>query len=186
MRKLLALAVAAAALIATSVASAAAINIFVEQTATGSAAWNVSVSGGTASQTVGAIALIGNSTMTAFTIAAPGTNIDNTGLTGVGVDVLGDGTTNALQVVNSAAGLSFATGTGKTLLGVLTITPGSGPNPGGIVNGDDLFGYTALDANANIITDYSLTVTAAAPEPTTLLLMGAGLAAAALIRRRTA
>jgi hypothetical protein len=185
MRKLLALAVISAALVIGNVARAAAVDVFVTQQALGSQLWDITIV--TDGTQVGGLALLGNTTVTALTLNPLNTGIDMTGLSSLVPDVLGDGTTNAIGINNTAGGVSFASGPTPTLIGSLTILLGTGPNPGDVRGGDDLFGYTVCDTNCAPIADYSVTVTAfPAPEPGVALLLGVGLAGLSLVRRRMA
>jgi len=190
MKKLLALAVIATALVVSSAASAATVVNVVKQGATD--IWEISVAT-TAGEQVGGIALLGNLSMLnlTFNAANPGVSPADSGLV---PDVLGDGTTNAMSINNTAIGVSIGSGPGTgvpgpgqygTLLGTLTIA-GSGPNPGDVRGGDELYGYTALDQNGVTIVGATVNVVgpAPAPEPAAMLLLGVGLAGLALIRRK--
>jgi hypothetical protein len=183
MKKMVAMVAFATALMIGGVASAAAVDIFVTQNGLGSSDWTISASA--ASQSTGQIALnaVGFSGMTVN--ALPSISLPDS----IRNPLTGDLTLTSPAGVNlvptGGAVIALATLNGGTTL----CTPGgAGPAPRcGVSSGDDTFGFTVLDqALAEVITDYSLTVTSfvpLVPEPTTMVLLGLGLAALAMVRR---
>ncbi len=181
MRKFFALAVIATALTVGSVAKA---TVFIDVTlqSPGSQLFDITVSVTDATR-VGGIALLANPNVTALTLNAANTGIDPL-LSGMMIDVLGDGTTNAIGIKNTAAGVAIAFGPAPVLIGTLTIvnttcnTPfPSCANPD-IRPGDELYGYTASrdDATASPIIDTVVREHTAFPEPASVVLLGLALA----------
>jgi hypothetical protein len=176
MKKLLGTVVFAAALMYGAVAQAAAINIVATQQGPGSNQWVLSLD---STLPVAAIAIVAPNTAT-FVINAANTAIASIG----GGSSYGEGATPGLFSLNlnpaTCVGIN-CTPFGNGILGVFTAA-----GPGFQIGPDDeSVGGTAFDG---VLAPYDLSQievqTVAAPEPAVALMLGVGLAALGLIRRR--
>jgi len=178
MKKMMAMVALAAAVMVGSVASAAPVDILVEQTGAGSPDWTVSVRTDIA---ISALVLV----TSGFTSRTFGPTVN--------VSVADSPFSNGVLAINSP-------GTGQNILGAglpytLAATLLGGTGAVSITDGEVGFGYTVLDADGNPLAPgtvgdqtpgtFSLTVVGV-PEPASAVLLGLGLASLALLRRKAA
>jgi hypothetical protein len=183
MKKLVGIAVFAAALMVGAVAQAAAINIIAHQVAPGSNTWELSID--TSSLPVAAIGIVAPDTAT-FAINTANTAIASIG----GGSSFGDSGEAGLFSLNlnpsTCAGVNCTpfVSNGVAVLGTFTAAgPGFsiGPDNGAV-------GGTAFDSVLNVYADNLISVETHpfVPEPTATLLVGIGLATLGLVRRKAA
>jgi len=185
MKKLVGIAVFAAALVIGAVAQAASINIIATQQSAGSNTWVLSLD--TASLPVAAIGIVAPDSAT-FVINSSNTAIASMG----GGSSYGAGATPGLFSLNlnpsTCAGINctpFTTGP-STILGTFTSVDASTFS---IAADDGSVGGTAFDAQLNAYAEAQIDVHAVpfpVPEPATAVMLGLGLAALGAVRRKAA
>jgi hypothetical protein len=180
MRKLLASLAFAAALAIGASAHAAAVNIDLTQDSAGSSSWTLTVDLA-AGQTLGAIQILTQG-LNSFALNTSLPNVDAASSVYSIEPIPGS---NALIVVNNATGALLGGSAGPAHLLIGSLVGGTSAPPVLIYSDVDIIGAPALDAQGADLTDVALaTHPFPAPEPTSMMLMGLGLASLALVRRR--
>jgi PEP-CTERM motif len=176
MKKMMAMVALAAAMMVGSVASAASVDILVEDAGSGN--WTVSVRTDIAVQ-----AMVLQTSGFASRTFAPTAN----------VSPLDSPFVNGGLQINSPAGQNLL-GAGLPYTLVATLEGGTGATT--IEDGELTFGYTVLDETGTPLAvgtlgdqtpgTFSLTVVGVVPEPASAVLLGLGLAGLAMLRRKAA
>ena len=191
MRKLIAVVALATGLMLGAVSNAATVDIFLTDVGAGN--WELSVTNNGLVGGVGAINMLVSGLDNVAFAAAPGLSIPDSLLS---LDPLSDGYNNFLILQNTAAGVSIADigvpvvlATLSSSLGPICGPAGEGSNHMtglgcvGASMSENLLGSGTVFNAAGVeiaTSEFSITVV---PEPTTVLLLGLGLAALGFVRR---
>jgi len=175
MRKLIAMVAVAAGLMLGSVANAAQVDIFLTQTT--ATDWQLSVNnnGATPIEAIGVLV----TGLHGFVLNTAGNANINPGTSGLGIDVLPPYSYAVVQALPAATIVNG--GVLDALLATLSV--GDAIGPVSITDSAPAEADTVFALGGAAITDFSINLVPLVPEPTTMVLLGLGLAAIGLVRR---